>query len=143
VIYRHGQFGRVYVVVLALVAAACLSAGFVMDLGLSAIGAFTLVAAICIAFARLAIDVDGTGLRWHMTFGFPGGTIPLEEIVSAEIVPVSFWMGIGIHLSCRGWVWNVALGRGVQIHRCGAMPVVLGTDDPEALLAAIGRVHPS
>jgi hypothetical protein len=50
-------------------------------------------------------------------------------------------MGIGIHLTFRGWVWNVATGRGVQIHRCEGMPIVLGTDDPEALLAAIGRVR--
>ena len=59
----------------------------------------------------------------------------MEEIVSVDIVPVSFWSGIGIHLTLRGWVWNVAFGRGVQIHRCGGMPIVLGTDDPEALVA--------
>jgi hypothetical protein len=149
-IYRHEQVGRVYVAILGFVAVVCaafaivnalqppyFAAGFATMLWASI--AFIFVALTCIAFARLSIEVAPEGVRWWMTFSFPGGFIPMEEIVSVDIIPVSFWYGIGVHFTLRGWVWNVALGRGVQIHRCGGMPIVLGTDQPEALVAAISR----
>ena len=143
-IYRHEQIGRVYVWLLGFAAVACIA--FAIGTRATSIAAadaslfmFAFITLVCIAFARLSIDVDASGLRWGMTFGIPGGFIPMEEIVSVDVVPVSFWYGIGIHLTLRGWVWNVAFGRGVQIHRCGGMPIVLGTDEPEALVAAIGR----
>jgi hypothetical protein len=144
VIYRHEQTGRIYIALLGFAAVACFAfaisirttsyAGAVASLFI-----FAFITLTCIAFARLSIDVEPSGLRWGMTFGIPGGFIPMEEIVSVDIIPVSFWYGIGVHLTLRGWVWNVALGRGVQIHRCAGMPIVLGTDEPEALVAAIGR----
>jgi hypothetical protein len=142
-IYRHEQIGRVYIGLLGVVAVLCIA----VALGTSntslwlAVGAFTIF--VSLFFARLTLEVDRDGVRWNMTFGFPAGFVPVDEIVSVEIVPVTFWSGIGIHVTLRGWVWNVALGRGVQIHRCSGMPVVLGTDDPEALIAAIARVRSS
>jgi hypothetical protein len=143
-IYRHEQIGRIYIALLGFAAVTCVV--FAVATRLTAYAAaiaslfiFAFITLTCIAFARLTIEVDRSGLRWGMTFGFPGGFIPMEEIVSVDIVPLSFWYGIGIHLTLRGWVWNVALGRGVQIHRCGGMPIVLGTDDPEGFVAAIGR----
>jgi hypothetical protein len=143
-IYRHEQVGRIYVGLLGFAAVVCIAFAFSTRTTSYAVAeaslfVFAFITLACIAFARLAIEVDSSGLRWGMTFGFPGGFIPMEEIVSVDVVPVSFWYGIGIHLTLRGWVWNVALGRGVQIHRCGGMPIVLGTDEPEALVAAIGR----
>ena len=76
-----------------------------------------------------------------MTFGWPGGGIPIADIARAEIVPVTFWMGIGIHLTLRGWIWNVALGQGVRIVSADGPDIVLGTDDPQELLAAIQRAR--
>jgi hypothetical protein len=143
-IYRHEQVGRIYVGLLGFAAVVCIAFAFSTRTTSYAVAEaslfiFAFITLTCIAFARLTIEVDSSGLRWGMTFGFPGGFIPMEEIVSVDVVPVSFWYGIGIHFTLRGWVWNVALGRGVQIHRCGGMPIVLGTDEPEALVAAIGR----
>jgi hypothetical protein len=139
VIYRHEQVGTFYFGLLAVVLVLC--AFFVIDSHFSllalAIGAIVLIGGV--SFARLTTEVDARGVRWWMTFGFPSGSVTFEEIISAEIVSVTFLGGIGIHLTLRGWLWNVGLGNGVQIHRCDRMPVVLGTDDPEGLLEAIGR----
>jgi hypothetical protein len=143
VIYRHEQIGRMYVLVAAV---AVLGPIVLFAYGLppnivsvSILGGMVSVFVFaCAALARLSIAVDSAGLRWSMSFGFPSGYVAMEEIVSVEIVPVSFWTGIGVHFTRSGWVWSVALGRGVQIHRCGGLPIVLGTDQPEALVAAIG-----
>jgi hypothetical protein len=143
-IYRHEQVGRVYVTALGFAAVVCVTFAIATRAtayaaSVASLGLFALVTLICIAFARLTIRVSSDGVHWGMTFGHPSGFIPMEEIVSVDIIPVSFWYGIGVHFTLRGWVWNVALGRGVQIHRCGGMPIVLGTDQPEALVAAISR----
>jgi hypothetical protein len=138
-IYRHEQIGRIYIALLGFMTVLCIVLALVTRSTTFALTVGAILVLVCISFARLTIEVDPTGVRWGMTFGIPSGFIPMEEIVSVDVVPVSFWYGIGIHITLRGWVWNVALGRGVQIHRCGGMPIVLGTDDPEALVAAIGR----
>lgn len=138
-IYRHEQVGTFYFGLLAVVLVLC--AFVVIDTHFSllalTIGAILLLSGV--SFARLITEVDARGLRWWMTFGWPSGSVAFEEIISAEIVSVTFLGGIGIHLTFRGWLWNVGLGNGVQIHRCDKMPVVLGTDDPDGLLAAIER----
>jgi len=140
VLYRHEQIGRIYVVLL-LVAFPLMIVAFVTHYTTLALAFDAILVVASIAFARLSIEVDASGLRWGMTFGFPSGSVALDEIASAEIVPISFWAGIGIHLTLRGWVWNVALGQGVEIHRNGAPSIILGTDAPEALLDAIDRAR--
>lgn len=147
--YRHEQTGRVYatlipiaVVLAALAAVTIVTAG--RSGGLVPAIALIVAAAMLVAFARLQIEVDAgphATLRWAMTFGWPCGTIPVQSIAGAQIVPVTFWMGIGIHLTLRGWVWNVSLGRGVAVRKNDGGEVVLGTDDPEGLLAAIERAR--
>lgn len=147
--YRHEQTGRIYAaliplaVVLAVLAAATIAVAG-RNGGLAPGLALIVAAALLVAFARLQIEV-GSGphavLRWAMTFGWPRGTMPIDEIVSADIVPVTFWMGVGIHLTLRGWVWNVALGRGVALRSTGGAEIVLGTDDPQGLLDAIQRAR--
>ncbi|HTX59028.1 MAG TPA: hypothetical protein VMH02_05065 [Verrucomicrobiae bacterium] len=148
-IYRHEQVGRLLIAYLAAIAAAALAVlGFYAAAPSTPLLSKIVLAIVFVvpllaiaAFARLTVCVEGSGVRWGLTFGFPGGFVPFDQVESVEIVPVSFWYGIGIHLTVRGWVWNVALGRGVQIHRRAGLPIVLGTDDPEGLLQAIERAR--
>lgn len=141
--YHHEQVGRIYVA-LGLLLIVPFAIGFAAKS--SFLMWFSIFFAFVYwAFARLRIDVDGRGtapqLRWAMTFGWPGGGIPIHDVASAEIVPVTFWMGVGIHLTLRGWVWNVALGKGVRIVKRDGSDIVLGTDDPQELIAAIQRAR--
>ena len=140
--YHHEQVGRFYLATGWLILIP-LAIGFFIKSG--TVVAFALFFVLLYwAFARLIVDVhtDSNGvreLRWAMTFGWPGGRIPIADIAHAQIVPVTFWMGVGIHLTLRGWVWNVSLGRGVQINKTDGANIVLGTDDAEGLLSAIAR----
>ena len=139
--YHHEQIGRIYIWILALVGATEVLVGILARQLPLTIGIFLFIAALTWAFAQLTIDVDHRSVRWSMTFGFPSGEIPFDQIVSTQIVPVNFWMGIGIHLTFRGWVWNVSLGQGVQIMRPNGIAIVLGTDDAEGLVDAITRAR--
>lgn len=139
--YHHEQIGKVFVGLgLLLIVPFALGIAVRSPFVVWFVVAFALV---YWAFARLNIDVDaGTHrLQWCMTFGWPRACIPLADVATADIVPVTFWMGIGIHFTLRGWVWNVALGTGVRIVKRDGSDVILGTDDPHALLAAIERAR--
>jgi hypothetical protein len=153
--YHHEQIGRVYIVtmVAGVVVALTIAVSLMTEVHSTVaggavfwvVGAFLALPAV--AFARLTIDVRSNGigdvaaLRWSMTFGWPGGTIPIADIAHARVIPVTFWMGIGIHLSLRGWIWNVAYGQGVRVRQRDGREIVLGTDDPDGLVAAIERAR--
>lgn len=142
--YRHQQVGRFLVATGSLLIIP-FALGFVAKV--PGMIAFALLFALVYwAFARLTVEVGAAPgganeLRWAMTFGWPSGRIPIAAIADATIVPVSFWMGIGIHLTLRGWVWNVSLGKGVRVTKRDGSDVILGTDDPAGLLAAIARAR--
>lgn len=147
--YRHEQTGRIYAALIPLAVVLAVLAGATLVTagkagGFAPAAALIIAAVALVAFARLTIDVSSgppAALRWAMTFGWPGGTIPIDAIADVQIVPVTFWMGIGIHLTLRGWVWNVSLGRGVAVRKTDGGEIVLGTDDPQGLLAAIQRAR--
>jgi hypothetical protein len=146
--YRHRQTATLFyylpVVVVVVVAAPLIFATmpFPSALALCAVIVGSAGAAVAM-FSRLGIEVDSgrngdAGLRWAMSFGWPAGRVPIAEIAQAGIVPVTFWMGTGIHfIFRRRWVWNVAFGNGVQIEKRDGSRIILGTNDPEGLLAAI------
>lgn len=147
--YHHEQVGRFYIVAMlvSIVWVAGIAVAAAVGNAPIATLAFVgpvLLGALTVAFGRLNIDVDlrpEATLHWSLTLGWPAGTIPIREIAEAQSIPVSFWMGIGIHLTLRGWVWNVALGQGVQIRKRDGSEIVLGTDDVAGLLAAIERAR--
>jgi hypothetical protein len=90
-----------------------------------------------VTFQRLRTVVEDGVLSWSMSFGWPRNAIAIADVASVEIVPITIGTGIGIHLTQRGWTWNVALGNGVYVRRRDGSGVVIGTDDPNGLTAAI------
>jgi hypothetical protein len=85
----------------------------------------------------MTIQVTASAVRWWFGSGWPGGRIERADLVAEEITDPGLFNGIGIHLTWRGWLWNVALGSAVALHRDGKLDTMLGTDDPNGLLAAL------
>lgn len=67
--------------------------------------------------------------------------IELARIRSVEprtYSPIAEYWGWGIrYMPGRGWVWSVSGDRGVQLHLEDCHPLLIGTDQPEALAEAI------
>jgi hypothetical protein len=146
--YRHRQTATLFyylpVVVVIVVAVPFIFASLPFIVALALYAAIVGSAGAAVAMlAQLCIEVDSgrngdAALRWAMSFGWPAGRVPIAEVAQAGIVPVTFWMGTGIHfIFRRRWVWNVAFGNGVQIEKRDGSRIILGTDDPDGLLAAI------
>jgi hypothetical protein len=94
-------------------------------------------AALMLAFSRLTVQVDET----RVSVGFGGGLarrrFELHTIAAASAVKVPWLAGWGIRLTPQGWLYN-AWGRGaVRLQFAGGRRFTIGTDEPEALLAAI------
>jgi hypothetical protein len=98
-------------------------------------------AALMLAFSRLTVIVDDT----HVSVGFGGGLarrrFELHTIEAASTVKTSWLAGWGIRLTPQGWLYN-AWGRGaVQLRFAGGRRFTIGSDEPDALLAAIERAR--
>ena len=93
--------------------------------------------ASAVAFSSLTIEVADGRLTWHFGPGVLRKSVPVATIARAETTRTRVWEGWGIHLTLRGWLYNVA-GRGaVLITRHDGGRFMLGSDEPDALLRAI------
>ena len=88
-------------------------------------------------FSSLTITVADGALSWHFGGSLFRRRVPLAEVADAEITRSTLLEGWGIHLTTRGWLYNVS-GRGAVLVRLrDGKRFMLGSDEPEALLAAI------
>ena len=86
--------------------------------------------------ASLKTDVDSTGIRIRY-FPMWQTHIPWEKIESAEITKYGF-VGYGIRFSIRhGTVFNAKGDMGLQIVKKNGSRILIGTQRPEELLAAV------
>ena len=87
-------------------------------------------------FHSLTIEIAGRELRWRFGSGLIHRSVSLNEIISAE--PVRTGPSWGIHWSPRtGWLYNVSGFDAVLVTLRGGKKLAVGTDEPEALAAAI------
>lgn len=114
-------------------ASAQLSTGPRLTLGAAAV--VLLVTAF--VFSRFTIRVGADHLAWHFGAGVLAKTVPVASIASAEPTATSALEGWGVHLTTRGWLYNVA-GRGaVLVTLADGTRFLLGSDEPDALVRAI------
>lgn len=98
-------------------------------------------AALMMAFARLTVMVDGARVSVSFGGGLARRRFGLHTIEAASAVKVPWLAGWGIRLTPQGWLYN-AWGRGaVQLRFAGGRRFTIGTNEPEALLAAIERAR--
>lgn len=89
------------------------------------------------AFSSLTIAVRDGQLSWWFGPGIIKKTVPLSTIVSAEPTTTSIVNGWGIHLTGRGWLYNVAGRQAVLITQQDGKRFLLGTDEPDSLAQSI------
>lgn len=88
-------------------------------------------------FSSLTIQISDRALRWHFGPGLIHKEVLLSEIQEAEPARINFMYGWGIHLTPRGWLYNVSGFRAVAVRLKGGKRFLLGTDEPERLCEAI------
>lgn len=88
-------------------------------------------------FYRLKVEVDAEEVRAVFGIGLYRKTIALASVVRTDIVRTRLRWGWGIHWTSAGWLYNVAGRHAVRLELAAERPVMIGTDEPERLKAAI------
>lgn len=135
--YSHTQRGIIRPILLLCVAGALVGAWLVQDHPTFPIyvGTGVLFALLSFAFGHLTVRDEGD--RLAVRFGpLPifRKAIPYADITGAERDRSTFLSGWGIHYTRKGWLWNVGGYDCVRIEM-GAKSTLIGTDDPDGLVA--------
>ena len=141
--YRHTQVSALNLVLLGIPAAVCfyVAATIPPQWGTwLALGGGLVFIALGILFYSLTIEVDAKTVRLHFGTGIIRKSWAIADCVSACHVRTALWEGWGIRLTRRGWLYNVAIPDAIMIRFTNGVAVQLGTDEPDALLAALAEV---
>ena len=143
ILYEHTQRGTVVLAALLIGVAICSALAtlspappFVVPM---VFGVFVVCAYM---FSSLTIQITGGTLCWYFGPGLFRKKILLSDIRGAEVARTRLIHGWGIHHTTRGWLYNVSGFDAVAVRLDTGKEILLVTDEPERLRAAILRALP-
>lgn len=138
-IYSRTTFGALFVLVLAV--------AFYLGPGDSkaawifgGMAAFMLLGLLL--FHSLTVEVLRGNLRIRFGIGLIRRQFRVKDIESAEVVRNRWWYGWGIKLTPYGWLFSVSGLDAVQVKLRNGRQYRIGSDEPDALAAAINSAMP-
>lgn len=135
--YRHTQFG--WVTTIAAASGAILLFAFTAYLGAPralVVAAIVLLLPL-LFFYSLTTEVTEQAFRFSFGIGLISRTILRSEIAACRVVRNPWTFGWGIHRTPRGWLYNVSGDAAIEIDLRNGKTLRVGTDEPEALCAAL------
>jgi hypothetical protein len=96
-----------------------------------------LFAAVMALFSSLTVEVDERRVAVWFSAGLLRREFPLDEIERALAVTTPWWAGWGARLTTNGWLYSAWGRRAVELTLSGGRSFTIGSDEPDALLAAI------
>lgn len=143
-LYRHTQIGWTIIVIVGaavvteVVVAAVLASQSTVALALS--GAVAAVLAVFLSiFSTLTVTVDDTAVRLSFGLDVLRREVRLDEVTAVRRVRNSWVAGWGVRVIPRGRLYNVGGLDAVELELDSGRVVRVGTDEPDALLAAVQR----
>jgi hypothetical protein len=133
--YEHTQIGHVIIWSL-LPIILIVSGGLISNHAPPIIVSIILLVCV-VLFYRLKIAIEDETLCASFGPGIIRKRVLLAEIVGCEPIRIRWWYGWGIHLTPRGWLYNVSGLDAVAITLRDGRKLVFGTDDPHGLTTAI------
>jgi len=138
--YRHTQVGYLVLALLGamlLIVVVAFGSGGIAPAEWAALALFVLLALV---FSRLTVELRGRAddlVRPRL----PRWRWPLRDIASVRAVRNPWYVGWGIRWVGRYWVYNVSGLEAVEVTLRSGKRFRIGTDEPEALLAALQRAR--
>jgi hypothetical protein len=135
--YRHTQAGSLLRWMAAPAALGLTFAGFVAGKALLFLLPAVILGVVSWVFSSLTVEVSADELVWFFGPGVWRKSIPRSEIESAAPVRNKWWWGWGIHLTPRGWLYNVSGLDAVEVVFRDGKTLRIGSDEAEQLADAI------
>ncbi len=141
--YRHSQFGTPIAagtaagVVLGTLVVASLSKSTLEAAPWLVVALYAVLIGPLVLFGRLTVTVDARRVLAVFGVGLVRKEVSLSEIRRIEVGRARRWWGYGVRWTPSGWLYNVAGRRVVRLELASERPVMIGSDEPEALAAAI------
>lgn len=92
---------------------------------------------VALCFGWLRVEVGEGRVRLRYGIGLIRKEIPLRDVGEVQPVRNPWYYGWGIRLIPGGWLYNVSGLDAVELRREGGGRTRIGTDEPQALAAAI------
>jgi hypothetical protein len=142
--YKHTQIGWIILLpvglALAGASAAVIAAGERPGVSPAAGIGMGVLVLVALLFSALTVEISDGVLACRFGPGLIRRHIRLAEVRQAEPVRNRWYYGWGIRWIGSGWMWNVAGLSAVELTYLDGRKFRIGTDEPEALCAAI-RPH--
>lgn len=140
--YRHTQTGWFLLYAIGLTALVFALVTFLArdaddPVGIILAVTFVLLLLPLSLFRSLTVEVGPSAVDIRFGGGFIRKSIPLDRIRSAQVVRYPWYYGMGIRIIPRGTLWNVNGMRAVELELASNRRFAIGSDEPDALLAAI------
>jgi hypothetical protein len=141
--YRHSQFGSV--IAAGTVLGALMALGVTLSLSKQTlqqawwlvVAMFAVLGAAWALFATLCVEVDAREVRVRFGVGLIRKTVPIADIVRADIVRTRIGWGWGLHWTPAGWLYNVSGRDAVRLELRRERAIMIGSDEADRLKAAI------
>ena len=139
--YRHTQVGYTAPIVAAWLLIVLLIVFIAADdepavvVGVAAFGIALTV--VIVVFNRLSTTIDAGRIRVAFGWGWPRRTVETLDVVAFRPVRNKWYYGWGIRKVPGGWMYNVWGLDAVEIELKSEKKFRIGTDEPEALIAAL------
>lgn len=140
--YSHTQIGWTLIVLVVAVVLADLSIVAFSSprsaLTLAISGALVAIVAVTLAlFSTLSVVVDDRAVRLWFGFGSLRREVMLADVTAARRVRNHWYAGWGVRIIPGGRLYNVGGLDAVELEMDNGRVVRVGTDQPDALLAAV------
>lgn len=135
--YRHTQSGAGMRVLLSIGPVALVAVGFMLGQSLLLLPLAIALGLAGVVFTSLTVEITATHLVWSFGPSVWRNSIALASITAATAETNKWWWGWGIHRTPRGWLYNVAGLKAVEVTTQDGKRVRIGTDEPDTLAAAI------
>lgn len=136
-VYRHTQSGQLLRWMMIPPAVGLFAAGFAGGKGLLFLPLALVLGATGWIFSSLTVEVSSEELSWYFGPGFWRKSVQRGEISSATPVSNKWWWGWGIHLTPKGWLYNVSGLEAVEITLRNGKTIRIGSDQAPALAHAL------
>ena len=137
--YRHTQTGLFLRWITAPPALGLFVAGYVAGKGLLFLPLALVLGAVSGVFSSLTVEVSEDQLVWYFGPGIWRKSVARREIETVTPVRNKWWWGWGIHLTPRGWLYNVSGMDAVQIALLNGTTIRIGSDEVAELARVLSR----